>query len=141
MNRTDYQYPFRIDPASGQAAQTPYDAHVEQMIRQVLLTAPGERADLPEFGCGIRQLIFAPHYVGQGTQPAAPNIGSPGNPSDATIQILVQQALNRWLGNQIQVQKVQVVPPDPGNEEQLLIQISYVLIETRTNQQTVVLVS
>jgi phage baseplate assembly protein W len=51
MNRVDYAYPFRIDPASGQAAQTGYATHVDQMIRQVLLTAPGERADLPEFGC------------------------------------------------------------------------------------------
>lgn len=125
MNRTDYQYPFRIDPASGQAAQTPYDAHVEQMIRQVLLTAPGERADLPEFGCGIRQLIFAPH----------------SDALNATTQILVQQALNRWLGSQIQVQKITVGPSDQGDQSQLLIEIDYILIETRTNQQTVVLVS
>jgi phage baseplate assembly protein W len=125
MNRTDYMYPFRIDPASGQAAQTPYDAHVEQMIRQVLLTAPGERADLPEFGCGIRQLIFAPH----------------SDALNATTQILVQQALNRWLGSQIQVQKVTVAPSDQGDQSQLLIEIDYILIETRTNQQTVVLVS
>lgn len=125
MNRTDYQYPFRLDPASGQAAQTPYDAHVEQMIRQVLLTAPGERADLPEFGCGIRQLIFAPH----------------SDALNATTQILVQQALNRWLGSQIQVQKITVGPSDQGDQSQLLIEIDYILIETRTNQQTVVLVS
>ena len=125
MDRSDYKYPFRIDPASGQAAQTPYDAHVEQMIRQVLLTAPGERADLPEFGCGIRQLIFAPH----------------SQALDATTQILVQQALNRWLGNQIQVQNVSVGPPDQGDEAQLLVEIDYVLIETRSRKQTVVLVS
>jgi phage baseplate assembly protein W len=125
MNRTDYQYPFRIDPASGQAAQTPYDAHVEQMIRQVLLTAPGERADLPEFGCGIRQLIFAPH----------------SDALNATTQIIVQQALNRWLGSQIQVQKITVGPSAQGDQSQLLIEIDYILIETRTNQQTVVLVS
>jgi phage baseplate assembly protein W len=124
MDRADYKYPFRIDPSSGQAAQTPYDAHVEQMIRQVLLTAPGERADLPEFGCGIRQLIFAPH----------------SQALDATTQIVVQQALNRWLGNQIQVKKVTVGPPDQGDEAQLLIEIDYVLIETRTNKQIVVLV-
>jgi len=125
VDRSDYKYPFRIDPASGQAAQTPYDAHVEQMIRQVLLTAPGERADLPEFGCGIRQLIFAPH----------------SQALDATTQIVVQQALNRWLGTQIQVQKVTVGPPEQGDEAQLLIEIDYVLIESRTNKQTVVLVS
>ncbi|MEH2028374.1 MAG: hypothetical protein V7K67_01610 [Nostoc sp.] len=46
MNRHDYAFPFRIDAVSGQAAQTSYEAHVEQMIRQVLLTAPGERVYL-----------------------------------------------------------------------------------------------
>jgi hypothetical protein len=53
MTRNDYAYPFRIDPASGQAAQTNYATHVDQMIRQTLLTAAGERADLPQFGCGL----------------------------------------------------------------------------------------
>lgn len=125
MDRHDYAFPFRIDPASGQAAQTSYEAHVEQMIRQVLLTAPGERADLPEFGCGLKQLIFAPH----------------SSALDATTQILVQQALNRWLAGQIQVKKVQVGPPAPGEEAQLLIQIDYVLIETQSNKKIAVLVS
>ena len=60
MPRTDYAFPFRIDPVSGQAAQAPYAAHVDQMIRQILLTTPGERVDLPQVGCGIRQLLFAP---------------------------------------------------------------------------------
>ena len=121
MNRHDYAFPFRIDPASGQAMQVSYEAHVEQMIRQVLLTAPGERADLPEFGCGLRQLIFAPH----------------SDALAATTQMLVQTALNRWLAGQITVQNVNVLSldetPDPA---QLLIQIEYTLIETQSNKQT-----
>lgn len=125
MDRTDYAFPFRIDAASGQGARTTYAAHVDQMIRQVLLTAKGERADLPEFGCGIRQLLFAPH----------------SDALDSTTQILVQQALNRWLANQIKVQKVQVGPPDSGDESQLLIEIDYILIETQSNQKITVLVS
>jgi phage baseplate assembly protein W len=125
MQRHDYAFPFRIDPASHQAAQTPYEAHVEQMIRQVLLTSPGERADLPEFGCGLRQLIFAPH----------------SDALDATTQIVVLQALNKWLSAQIQVKKVRVVPPEEtGDEAQLLVQIEYVLIETRTTRNLQVLV-
>lgn len=126
MDRHDYAFPFRIDPTSGQAAQTSYEAHVEHMIRQVLLTAPGERADLPEFGCGLRQLIFAPH----------------SEALDATTQLLVQEALDRWLGTQIQVQQVQVA--DPGStpdEAQLLIEIDYLLIETLSNKRLEVLVS
>jgi phage baseplate assembly protein W len=125
MNRTDYAYPFRIDPASGQAAQASYQTHVEQMIRQVLLTAPGERADLPEFGCGLRQLIFAPH------SPAL----------DSTTQILVQQALTRWLADQITVKNVQVFTPAPGEENQIQIEIDYVLIETQTKNQIALVVS
>ena len=63
-----------------------YGTHVDQMIRQVLLTAPGERVDLPEFGCGLRQLLFAPN----------------SDALQATAQLMVQRALNRWLADQIQ---------------------------------------
>lgn len=126
MDRHDYAFPFRIDPTSGQAAQTGYEAHAEQMIRQVLLTAPGERADLPEFGCGLRQLIFAPH----------------SDALNATTQLLVQEALERWLAAQIQVKRVQVAAPGAApDESQLLIEIDYVLIETLSNKRLEVLVS
>ena len=54
--RNDYAYPLRIDGGSQQAAQSPYAAHVAQMIEQILLTSPGERVDLPQFGCGLRAL-------------------------------------------------------------------------------------
>ena len=43
--RSDYAFPLRIDGGSQQAAQAPYAAHVEQMIEQILLTAPGERVE------------------------------------------------------------------------------------------------
>lgn len=125
MIRHDYAYPFRIDPASGQAAQTDYATHVDQMIRQILLTAPGERADLPDFGCGLKQLIFAPHSTAL----------------DATTKILVQQALTRWLADQITVQQVTVSPPAPGEEEQLVVEIDYTLIETQTQKQLAIIVS
>ena len=125
MNRHDYAYPFRIDPASGQAAQTNYATHVDQMIRQILLTAPGERADLPQFGCGLRQLIFAPH----------------SDALDATTRILVQQALSEWLSDQVTVQNVSVGPPAPGQEQTLLVEIDYILVETQTQKQIAILVS
>lgn len=125
MNRHDYAFPFRIDATSRQAAQTSYEAHVEQMIRQILLTSPGERVNLPDFGCGLRQLVFAPH----------------SDALDTTTKLIVLQALNRWLAGQIQVKEVKVVPPGATSEQgqlldqsQLLIQIDYVLIETLANK-------
>jgi phage baseplate assembly protein W len=125
MTRQDYSYPFRISSVSGQAARTSYATHVDQMIRQLLLTAPGERADLPEFGCGLRQLIFAPH----------------SDALQATCQITVQRALNRWLSNQIQVQNVSVSSGPDEDPSQIVVLVQYVLIETQTQQTTQITVS
>ena len=126
MNRHDYAYPFRIDPSSGQGMQTDYASHVDQMIRQVLLTSPGERIDLPEFGCGLRQLIFAPH----------------SSALDAATNLIVLQSLNRWLAGIITVQNVVVTPlaqlDDPAK---LNIEIQYTLLATQTNGTVQVLVS
>jgi len=125
MSRTDYGFPFTIDPVSGQAAQASYPAHVDQMIRQILLTAPGERADLPEFGCGLRRLLFAPD----------------SDALQATTQVLVQRSLNQWLGNQIRLQSVKVTPGPGGDYSQILVLINYVLLETQSQQQTQLVVS
>jgi len=117
--RVDYAFPFRIDAASNQGAQAPYAAHVDQMIRQVLLTSPGERADLPDFGCGLRQLLFAPN----------------SDALQATTQLLVQRSLSRWLGDQIKLQSCQVTPGPGGDYSQIAVQVSYLLLETQSLQQ------
>ena len=123
MIRHDYAFPFRIDGGSRQAQQTDYSTHVRQMIRQVLLTSPGERVNLPEFGCGLRQLIFAPH----------------NEALDASVKMIVLQSLNRWLSGQIQVNNVTVGgDPDLG---ELRIDVEYVLLETQSAERTAVLVS
>jgi hypothetical protein len=54
----------------------------------------------------------------------------------ATTQILVQESLAKWLGNQIQVQNVSVSSGAGGDDAQLLVQIDYVLIETQSLQTT-----
>jgi uncharacterized protein len=122
--RTDYAFPFRIDSTSSQAAQVPYATHVDQMIRQILLTTPGERADLPDFGCGVRQMLFAPN----------------SSALQASAQLFVLQSLNKWLGDQVKVQNVKVTNGANGDDATLLIQISYLLIETQSPQLTEVIV-
>jgi hypothetical protein len=125
MKRTDFAYPFVIDPVSGQAGQSPYATHVDQMIRQILLTTPGERADLPEFGCGLRQLLFAPN----------------SDALQATTQLIIQRSLDLWLRDQIKVQTLTVGPGPGGDYSQIVVQIAYTLLETQSMQQTSVLVS
>ena len=123
--RRDYAYPLRIDGGSQQAAQAPYAAHVEQMIEQILLTSPGERVDLPQFGCGLRQLLFAPIT----------------SSLDATLKLQITQALGRWLAGIIQVSAIDVSSSEddaalaPGTVQ---VTISYTLVDTQTTEQTTV---
>jgi phage baseplate assembly protein W len=125
VGRRDYAYPLRIDGGSQQAAQAPYAAHVEQMIEQILLTAPGERVDLPQFGCGLRQLVFAPMT----------------DSLDASLKLQVTQALGRWLAGVIQVSNIAVATSsdnaalEPGTVQ---VTVSYTLVDTQTSEQTTV---
>ncbi len=123
MIRHDIAHPFAIDAGSGQAAQAAYQDHVDQMIRQVLLTDPGERVCLPTFGAGLRRLLFAPLSA----------------QLQSTTRMIVTQALHTWLGDQITVQTVTVDTPisAPGLPEgTILVTVGYVLIETQSVRQT-----
>lgn len=125
MIRHDFALPFAIDAGSGQAARASYEDHVDQMIRQILLTDPGERACLPSFGAGLRRLIFAPITAQLG----------------ATTEMVVTESLTTWMGDQISVQRVDVTTSadDPGMAPgTVMVTIGYTLIETRTVRETVV---
>jgi phage baseplate assembly protein W len=123
--RHDYAHPFRLDTGSQQVARADYPDHVDQLIRQLLLTAPGERVCLPEFGCGLRQLVFAPQ----------------GDALSATVKLQVQQSIQRWLSDQVQLSDVQVVSgaTDGGanglDTGSLLITVSYTLVDTLAPRQ------
>ena len=143
MHRTDYTFPFNIDPGSRQAARASYAAHVEQMVRQVLLTNPGERADLPEFGCGLRRLLFAGNNLRAPARDGPPTAGiaAPSSGIEVTTQVLIQASLNQWLSEQIRLQSVTVTPGPGGDFSQIVVRVAYVLIETQSLQQTQVTVS
>jgi uncharacterized protein len=101
-------HPFAIDASLGRVQQeSDYAAHVEQLIRQVLLTSPGERINRPDFGCGLKRLLFAPN-----SQVAA-----------ALAQVTVFEALNRWLSSAIAVNDVKV----GAIEERLEVFVAYTL--------------
>jgi phage baseplate assembly protein W len=85
------QHPIAVDPALGEIArETGYAAHVDQMIRQVLFTAPGERVDRPDFGCGLRRMVFAPN----------------SEAGASLLKVQIRQALDKWLGTLIRVTDV-----------------------------------
>jgi phage baseplate assembly protein W len=83
--------PLQIDPR-GRTAETLLDDHIYDLIFQVLFTAPGERVNRPEFGCGLQELVF---------MPASDVIA-------AATQQLVQGSLHRWLEDLIAIESVEV---------------------------------
>jgi uncharacterized protein len=94
----------------------------------VLLTDPGERVNLPQFGAGLRRRLFAPMTSSLG----------------ATTKLTVTQALAQWIPTQIVVQDVTVTTSvdDPGIQDgAIIVTVSYQLVETRTPRQTVLTVS
>jgi phage baseplate assembly protein W len=125
--RQDFAFPFRIDPSSQQAAQASYQAHVDQMVRQLLLTSPGERVNLPQFGCGLRSLIFAPS----------------SDALAAAVKLRVIQGLNHWLAGVVSVLDVVITSGpggaalEPGTPQ---VTVSYTVIETQATQALTVVI-
>jgi phage baseplate assembly protein W len=125
LPRQDFAYPIRVDSNSQQTAQAAYLAHVQQMVRQLLLTSPGERVDLPHFGCGLRALVFAPMT----------------DALSATVQLRVLQAVNQWLAGIVTAAQVAVVTSadnaalQPGT---LQVSLTYTVVETQSSAVTTV---
>jgi len=111
---TYLDFPFSVD-ARGRISTTDVDDHVRDLIMAVLFTNPGERVCMPEFGCGLNQLVFAPN-------------------SDllaSATEALTAGALNRWLRDWITVQKLEVI----SEEATLRIRLSYIRRDTQEPQQ------
>lgn len=56
---TGWAYPLRTD-ATGSIALVSHEREIEESIRLILATAPGERPMRPEFGCAVHDYVFAP---------------------------------------------------------------------------------
>ena len=108
-------YPYGI-AADGAARTTTAGDHLRDLIVQVLFTNPGERVNLPEFGVGIQRLVFAPN----------------SSALLASTQFLVSVNLSRWLGDRINVERVDVTSV-AGEEETVTIEIGY--LEKRTQER------
>jgi uncharacterized protein len=85
-------FPFRIGQ-DGRTATPASDAdHVRDELLQLLLTNPGERPFVVEFGGGVRKLVFEPTSdVLRGVTKAR-----------------LTQALSRWLGHRLTTELLEV---------------------------------
>jgi phage baseplate assembly protein W len=107
MQHIDYPYGF---DHRGRTARTSDEDHVRDMIEQVLFTSPGERVNRPDFGSGLLQLVFDPN---------SPELSE-------AVRYTVQAALDRWLGDLIVIEQLEVT----SVESTLRLVLDYALRST-----------
>lgn len=110
---TNVDFPYHFD-GRGRTALTDDEDHIRDLIHQVLFTTPGERVMRPSFGSGLLQLVFAPNSEELG----------------AATQMLVQSALQEWLGDRILVNEVVVQAEDA----ELRVRVDYTIRRTQARR-------
>ena len=103
-------YPLHFDQR-GRTAVTDDSDHIRDMIEQFLLTSPGERVNRLDFGSGLLQMVFAPN----------------SHELAAALQFTIQAGLQQWLGDLIEVKKLDVVADDA----ELRVDVQYVIRRTQ----------
>jgi Phage baseplate assembly protein W len=107
-------FPFHFD-SRGRTAATDDPDHIRDMIEQLIFTNPGERVNRPDFGSGLLQMVFSPN---------SPELA-------ATLQFTVQAAIQRWLGDLVEVQNLEVLASDST----LTVDLKYVIRRTQEQQE------
>jgi len=113
-----WAFPLRTD-ATGGIALVSREKEIEEAIRLILGTAPGERPMRPEFGCRINEYVFA---------------SADGGTANA-IAAEVKHALRRWEPR-IDVVDV-VVTFDARDATTLYIDIRYAIRRTNDRRNLV----
>jgi phage baseplate assembly protein W len=99
-----------FEPRHGRTLTRDAEGHVRDMLELVLFTAPGERVNLPDFGCGLDRLLFAG---------AAPEL-------EGTLAMTVRGAVQRWLGDVLAVEDLSVAVSDST----VIVDLTFVLRDT-----------
>lgn len=113
MSNRHLAFPFTVD-GRGRSRDASDAEHVRQLVELVLLTAPGERVNRPDFGSGLMRLVFA----------------AGGAELTGSIEGLARGALQQALGDLIRVERLDVA----SNEETLRITVIYTDLETQRRE-------
>lgn len=113
-----WAFPPRINAQGGLALTSEFN-ELDQAIRIVLGTAPGQRVMRPTFGCRLHELVFAPN----------------NSQTAARARRYVQEAIGMW---EPRVRTLQVdVRPDPEDPACLLIHVEYEVKATHDRRSLV----
>ena len=107
-------FPYHFDTRGRTAAPVDDAKHIRDMIEQFLFTNAGERVNRPDFGSGLLQMVFALN---------SPELA-------AALQLTIQSGLQRWLGDLIDVQQLEVSSEDAT----LQVTVKYLVRRTQLGQ-------
>jgi uncharacterized protein len=113
-----WAFPPRIG-SSGGMALTRERAELDEAIRIILTTSPGQRVMRPGFGCRLYELVFAPN----------------NSQTAAQARHCVEEALGMWEPR-ITVTEIDV-RPDPDDGSRLLIAVQYEVKATHDRRSLV----
>jgi phage baseplate assembly protein W len=113
-----WAFPLRTD-ATGGIALVSREREIEEAIRLILGTAPGERPMRPEFGCRIHDFVF----------------GTADGTTANDVGVEVRRSLARWEPR-IEVHDV-VVSFDPLDQTVLYIDVRYSIRDTNDRRNLV----
>ncbi len=101
-------YPFGVGN-DGRAVQVmTLEDHVRDELVQLILTNPAERLFLPEFGGGVRRLVFE----------------NSDETTGAMAKALLTRSISRWLGHRITLENLAVTIENEKIEVELQYRIA-----------------
>lgn len=113
-----FRFPLGVDGTGG-IALSAHEENIEECIRIILGTAPGERVYRPEFGCRAHDFVFAPNNAH----------------TRNLVAFHAQEALMKW---EPRIRDIEVeCRPDPDAENTLLLEISYSVRATNSHYNLV----
>jgi hypothetical protein len=92
LNGKHLSFPFHVGSDGRMAAVKTLEEHVRDEIVQLILTNPGERPFLVDFGGGVRRLVFE----------------AADDATAAMAKAGITQAINRWLGHRVTLEYINV---------------------------------
>jgi uncharacterized protein len=114
-NGRHLSFPFHIGSDGRTAQVATLEEHVRDELMQLIFTNLGERAFLPEFGGGVRRLLFE-------------------NINDTTAvmtKAMLTQAISRWLSQRITLEELMV----ETDNSSILVDLTYRIAGTEDRRR------
>ena len=113
-NNRHLAFPFQIGPHGRTVQVSSVEEHISQELIQLILTNPGERLFLPEFGGGLRQFVF--RCLNEQTI--------------ALAKTALAEQLLRWIGDRIILEDLEL----KVETERLILNLKYRIKESNESQ-------